>query len=349
MKNTAVFILSDVVVDENFEDIITDSSSNEDSKKHVYDQNSDEDSVANEIYDRIDDDNDEAEELFESNEHDTNRNFTPTEIALALSLLKSRHSLTNTCITNICALLKLLRVPNSPSGLRHVRSLICSPFKTTIFGETVITCPSCHTISADSIRCSTTSTCINKEKFATNPTINHVIRIEPQIRAIPERNHLITPNKDENIIRDIVDAPFYHKTIDAESGSIITLLMNSNSAIVKSISRSIWMATFVINELPPVVRFNRKNIIIGMMFLGSVKPNKKEMQLFLKHLVKELVHLERHGLKYTPFSSSTYVEQTVRVFLIAATCDKPAASLLINHTEAGGYYGCINCKITGMS
>jgi hypothetical protein len=343
--------LSDLVVDENVEDITTDSSSNGDLNEHVYDENSDGDSVDNEISDGIDDDHDdhdEAEELFDSNEHDTNRNFTPTEIALVLSLLKSRHSLTNTCITNICKLLKLLRVPNPPSDFRHVRSLICSPFKTTISGETLITCPSCHTISANPTCCSTTSTCINKEKFTTNPTMNHVIRIEPQIRAILERNHLITPNEDKNIIRDIVDASFYRKMIDDEPGPIITLLMNSDGAVVKSISRSIWMTTFVINELPPVVRFNRENIVIGMMSVGSVKPNKSEMQLYLKPLIKELVHLERHGLSYTPFSSSTYVERIVRVFLIAATCDKPAASLLINHTEAGGYYGCINCKITGM-
>jgi hypothetical protein len=75
----------------------------------------------------------------------------------------------------------------------------------------LITCSSCHTISADPTCCSTTSTYINKEKFASNPIINHAIRIEPQIGAILERNHLITPNQDKNIIRDIVDASFYRK------------------------------------------------------------------------------------------------------------------------------------------
>jgi len=70
---------------------------------------------------------DNAEKLFDDNGHYTDRNFTSTEIALALSLLKSRHSLTNSCISNICRLLKMLRVPNSASSFRHVRSLICSP------------------------------------------------------------------------------------------------------------------------------------------------------------------------------------------------------------------------------
>ncbi|CAF3859359.1 unnamed protein product, partial [Rotaria sordida] len=324
---------------ENIEDTTMDSSSDENSNEHVFDENSDEDSVNEEASD----DSDE-EELFNSYEHHTDRNFTSTEIALALSLLKSRHSLINSCISNICKLLKLLRVPNSPLDFRHVRSLICSPYKSTIFGDTLISCPSCHKISTDYTHCSTTPNCVNTEKFVSNPTINHVLRIEPQIRSILERNNLITPNKDENTIRDIIDAPFYRKIVNNETSSIITLLMNSDGAVVKSISRSVWVTTFVINELSPFIRFNRENVIIAMISVGSVKPNKSEMQIFLKHLVKELIQLERIGLQYTPISSSNCVDQTISVFVIVATCDRPAASLIINHTEVGGYYGCIHCE-----
>ncbi|CAF3944826.1 unnamed protein product, partial [Rotaria sordida] len=199
-------------------------------------------------------------------------------------------------------------------------------------------------ISTDYTHCSTTPNCVNTEKFVSNPTINHVLRIEPQIRSILERNNLITPNKDENTIRDIIDAPFYRKIVNNESSSIITLLMNSDGAVVKSISRSVWVTTFVINELSPFIHSNRENVIIAMISVGSVKPNKSEMQIFLKHLVKELIQLERIGLQYTPISSSNCVDQTIRVFVIVATCDRPAASLIINHTEAGGYYGCTHCE-----
>jgi hypothetical protein len=339
----AVFILFDLEENKNIEHSANNSFCDEDSNEHVYEEDSDEDPVNKESSD----DSDE-EELFDSNEHCTERNFTATEIALALSLLKSRHSLTNTCISNICRLLKLLRVPNSPSSFRHVRSLICSPYKTTIFGETLISCPSCHNISAKSTHCSTSSNCISKDKFVSNPTINHILRLEPQIRSILERNYLMTPNTDENCIRDIIDAPFYRRLVDVESTPFVTLLMNSDGAVVKSISKSVWITSFVINELPYSVRFNRENIIIGMVSVGSMKPHKNEMQLFLEHLVKELIDLERDGLAYTRFSSSTRIDETMRVFLITAVCDKPAASLLINHTECGGYFGCISCKIVGM-
>jgi hypothetical protein len=370
LQDIIAFILSDLKEEKNTEDLISTFNSNEGFDEEKFDEDldeekSDEDSVEEKfdedlnenIFDEaLDEDvyeeatpEDSFEELLGDNEHYTDRNFTSTEIALALSLMKARHSLTNSCISNICRLLKLLRVANAPSDFRHVRSLICSPYNTTIYGEVMISCPSCHQISTDATRCSTNSNCINKDKFITNPTINHVLQLEPQIRSIIERNDLMVPNHDANTKRDIIDGLFYHKLLDGESKPFITLLLNSDGAVVKSISRSVWITTFVINELAPSIRFKRENVIIAMVSVGSVKPKKDEMQLFLERLVQELLHLENVGLQYTPFSSSTQFDSTLRVFLIAAVCDKPAVSLLVNHTEAGGYYGCIHCKIPGMS
>lgn len=286
--------------------------------------------------------------MFENVKQQANRNFTSREIAIALSLLKSRHALTHVCITHVCKLLKMLNVPSAPTDFRHVRSLICSPIQTNIYGDTLISCSSCHRISKDSKRCSTNISCINKEKFLSNPTTTHILRIEPQIRSIIERNSLLIPNNNVHKIHDITEGKLYHKLLKNNSDPIITLLMNSDGAVVKAISRSIWVTTFVVNELPWNVRFNRENIIIGMISSGSVKPSKAEMQLFLKHMVKELLHLEEDGFHFMHPFSSIESDCMARVFVIGAVCDKPAASLLINHTEAGGYYGCIHCSIIGM-
>ena len=125
--------------------------------------------------------------------------------------------------------------------------------------------------------------------------------------------------------------------------------MNSDGAVVQSIFRSIWITTFVINELPPSIRFNRENLIIGMISVGSSKPQKDEMQIFLGGLVKELIHLENTGLQYHPISSPSHIDKNVRVYLIAASCDMPTRAFLINHSEATGYFGCIHCTIARMS
>ncbi|CAF1117040.1 unnamed protein product [Adineta steineri] len=336
------------------------SNLNEDPNEHVSDCDLDENVLNQDRYDDsldenvFDDDVDKdsheeetfemnAEELFGEDGHFEDRTFTSVEIALALSLLKFRHSLTNICITNICKLLKMLRVQNSPTNFRHIRSLICNSHNTTIFSETLISCPSCRKISDDTTRCTSILNCINKDRFMSNPTVNHILKLEPQIRSILERNTLMLSNKDENSIEDIIDASYYRKLRSAECDPFITILMNSDGAVVKSISKSVWISSFVINELSPSVRYNRENIIVAMLSVGSVKPNKDEMQVFLKHLTEELLHLEHYGLQYTSFSSSMQMDTIVRVFLIAASCDKPAASLLINHTETGGFYGCIYC------
>ncbi|CAF3331953.1 unnamed protein product [Rotaria sp. Silwood2] len=240
--------------EEIIQDLISNDNVDEDNEKEKFIIKSDDEDSS------VDADDDD---LFNGSENRTDRDFTSTEIASALSLLKSRHSLTNTCISNICKLLKLLRVPNCPSDFRQVRSLICKPYQSTISEEILVLCPSCHKVSSNSVYCTSSPTCINRDKFIMNPTINHTLHMEPQIRSVLERNNLIKPKDNETVITDIVDSSFYRKLLSTEPNPFITLLINSDGAVVKSISRSIWITTFVINELSPSVRFNRENVQVG--------------------------------------------------------------------------------------
>ena len=244
-SSSLLFNLTDVNVDrEPIEDANSSVKSNEDDDKQKL----------------LVDSDDEDDGLFNDYNNRTDRHFTSTEIALALSLLKSCHSLTNACISNICKLLKLLHVPNCPTNFRHVRTLTCKPYEGTIFARrSLVSCPSCHKISSSSTHCTSSTTCLSKETFITNPTINHILHIEPQLRAILERAELLKSGDDENIISDISDSPFYRKLLHIETDPFVTLLTNSDGAVVKSISRSIWITSFVINELSPRIRFNREN------------------------------------------------------------------------------------------
>ena len=320
--------------------ISDDSDGNDDKEKMLFDNDDDDEELR---------DNAGDEHLFNGYDFRADHEFTSTEIALALSLLKSRHCLTNSCMSNVCRLLKLLRVPSCPTDFRHVRSLICTPCESTIFTrDCIIPCPLCHQISSSSINSKSYTTCKSSETIVTNTTANNILYLEPQIRGILERTHLVKPNNDGDVVTDIIDSPFYRKLLNSEKKPFITLLMNSDGAVVKSISRSIWITTFVINELPPCLRFNRENLILGMMSIGSSKPHKVEMQVFLNGLVKQLLCFENVGLDYCPINSSSRLEKTLRVYLIAGSCDMPARSLLLNHSEATGYYGCVHCTIAGL-
>ncbi|CAF5149954.1 unnamed protein product, partial [Rotaria sp. Silwood1] len=59
---------------------------------------------------------------------------------------------------------------------------------------------------------------------------------------------------------------------EMEQPLFITLTLNSDGALVQKISRSLWITTIVINEVPRDIRFQLPNMIIGMISYGSQKP-----------------------------------------------------------------------------
>ncbi|CAF1682345.1 unnamed protein product, partial [Rotaria sp. Silwood1] len=173
--------------------------------------------------------------------------------------------------------------------------------------------------------------------------------LEPQLRAILERNQIVFSKFNDGSISDITDGQFYKKLLRKESEPFITLLMNSDGGLVKAISTSIWCTTFVVNELPRVIRFLPENTIIGMISTGATKPKKDAMSSIMEDLVKELHRLEEGISVLLTSDDSNNLEQLIRIFLIGCVCDKPATSLVLNHVECTGFFGCIYCTMRGKS
>ncbi|CAF1284061.1 unnamed protein product [Rotaria sordida] len=213
--------------------------------------------------------------------------LTSKEIAVLLVQLRCRHALTKACITHICQLLQVLKVPNAPSSFDSIESQ----------------------------RCTNLNDCVSKQSFIRSPTTNYTFAIEPQVRSILERNQIF-PKLNHHSISDITDGQFYEKLLRKESESFVTLLMNSDGGLIKAISKSIWCTTFVINELPRAIRFLPENTIIGMVSTGSMKPKKGEMLSMMNDLVNELHRLEDGVSVLLPSNDSNNLEQVVRIFLI---------------------------------
>ncbi|CAF1296650.1 unnamed protein product [Rotaria sp. Silwood1] len=274
--------------------------------------------------------------------------LTSKEIAVLLVQLRCRHALTKACITHICQLLQVLKVPNAPSSFDSIESQVLSTYRSTIFPTQSTICPSCHQRSSNSKRCTNLNDCVSKQSFIRSPTTNYTFAIEPQVRSILERNQIF-PKLHHHSISDITDGHFYKKLLRKESEPFVTLLMNSDGGLIKTISKSIWCTTFVINELPRGIRFLPENTIIGMVSTGSMKPKKDEMLSMMNDLVNELHKLEDGVSVLLPSNDSNNLEQVVRIFLIDCVCDKPATSLVLNHTECTGFFGCIYCTMRGKS
>ncbi|CAF1480024.1 unnamed protein product [Rotaria sordida] len=107
---------------------------------------------------------------------------TPSkEIAVLLIELLNRHSLTITCITHFCQLLRLLKVPNAPPSFDSIESLTLSTYQSTTFPTQSIICPSCHQRSSNTKRCTNTHDCASKHSFICLPPINYTFAGEPQL------------------------------------------------------------------------------------------------------------------------------------------------------------------------
>jgi hypothetical protein len=157
----------------------------------------------------------------------------------------------------------------------------------------------------------------------------------------------VKKKSNKHVLSDITHGLAYEKILEMEPQPFLTLLMNSDGGLVKATSASVWITTFVINELPRKLRFLPENVVLGMLTTGGSKPKKDEMFEIMFDMVNELRRLEEGMAVYLHHDNGNNSEQITKIFLLACTCDKPATSLLLNHKECIGFYGCTHCTIKG--
>jgi hypothetical protein len=276
------------------------------------------------------------------------------EIATALILLKARHQLSNTCVKDICRLLRLLKVPNAPKNysriIRVFRRQTCPSDTST----TTTICTVCNQTCTDETHCDNVD-CTQKDSFTCSPLQFVRLPILPQVRDILARTqHLNFRRQDEDIlsgdsIRDIYDGAAYDRILTSEGKKrFLTLLINVDGIqIAKSSNSSLWIITLVINELKRSERFKMKNVIIAGISSGKNKPSRDHMYTILSPIVQELKQLE-YG-RYFDLSASNNELEPLRIFLLAACLDKPAQALVQNLNEPIAAYGCGRCEIEGKS
>ncbi|CAF1233917.1 unnamed protein product [Adineta ricciae] len=286
--------------------------------------------------------------------HDSHTSSPDTkQVSVALALFRHRHQLSKSCMNDLCDLLRCLGVQNVPSDFRSIQRHVVQTEDKVLQSKKYIVCPQCSEKGTNSSKCENTKCSLN---FVSNkiPTTLFTFKLLPQIISIIERQKLmVEPNDDDkSLMCDIQDSSMRRSIVDRErvddpSKQIITLLLNSDGVMIKKISRSIWVTCMVINELPRDIRFNMKNVIISSISIGSMKPKKNQFQSFIYDWVYELRQLERGFYVSYPNTNNRFVK--VCCYLVAATLDKPAQSLLMNINDPVGYYSCGRCTIRGVS
>ncbi|UJR19820.1 hypothetical protein I4U23_022953 [Adineta vaga] len=240
---------------------------------------------------------------------------------------------------------------SSIPNFRTIEKYLIKKQENILQSKKVFVCPQCSYRGTSSSKCENES-CNLKTGFHSTPTTLCTFRLLPQIISILER-HTILPEcngkyhlgvsdvQESHIRRNIV---LKERLLDPNK-QIVTFLLNSDGVVIKKFSRSVWITSMVINELPRKIRFNNNNIIICSISMGSNKPKKYEFQSFISEWVHELKQLELGFYICPPNLNENFVK--VHGFLIAAALDKPAQALLMNINDPTGYYSCVRCTIKG--
>lgn len=93
-------------------------------------------------------------------------------------------------------------------------------------------------------------------------------------------------------------------------------------------------------------------IIIYKSNLGNIFSNlgivlsygKADMKTFLKDLYPNLKSLE-YGISVR----NKHEQKDIKLYLLHAIFDKPARASSLNIVNSTGYYGCLKCRIKGLS
>lgn len=271
------------------------------------------------------------------------------EIAATLVILKNRHDLSNCCLDHICKLMHILKVVNAPKGSEHIKRILL-PDSTIQRALPSYYCSKCNKLSSTETHCSNTN-CEENKSFTKHPPVFLRMHLKPQIKDVlsrfpsshfQQRRYSTSTNSS-----DIFHGDLYRKVINnEENNNFITLTMNVDGvSISKSSKSSLWVITFVINELEKSERFQIQNVLVGGIAECKTKPSRKEMSVYLQSIVNELLILQNEHC----FKDCNEHIEFHKIFLLGACMDKPAQAVVQYIGEPNGGYGCGKCLLKGIN
>ncbi|CAF4868677.1 unnamed protein product [Rotaria sp. Silwood1] len=270
------------------------------------------------------------------------------EVAAVLSILKIRHKLSNRCLDHFCRLMRLLKTRNVPKSSAHIKRILLSESKVDFIRPSYF-CSKCNRMSTNETNCSNVN-CSEYKGFSEKPPVFVLMPLKPQIQNVlsrfPSNYFRQKSNSTSANSSNISEGVVYKKVLENEGEDFISLVMNVDGIeISKSSHSSLWILTFIINELSKPERFQIQNVLVGGIGAGLSKPTRNEMAAYLQPIVSELLSLENECCYKT--SDGTHL--FLKVFLIAGSMDKPAQALVQNLTEVNGAFGCGKCLIKGIT
>lgn len=256
--------------------------------------------------------------------------ITRLEIMVMLMNLFMRHNFTNAALVDLLKMLNLIiGFKTLPETYRKFHDF----FSANQY-EKHFVCEDCGLyIGVEHMAC---TNCKSRRNF-----YFIMFDFKSNLRDILKKNWLkiqqyVQEAQQKTVITDIVNAAVSKRELSLNSVSL-----NFNTDGVKVFNsnnkRSLWPIIAVINELPPHLRFLRKNALIGGLWMHCSEP---DMDVFLKPFLLTLKTMFLEGLHIgTTFISS--------VRTVACCVDTLARSKLQNFKQFNGYNACSYCLHPG--
>ncbi|KAJ8311221.1 hypothetical protein KUTeg_011228 [Tegillarca granosa] len=155
-------------------------------------------------------------------------------------------------------------------------------------------------------------------------------------------------NNGSKELTDITDGASYRAMmgdglfLDRTKNNLTAIFNTDGVSLYSSSKIELWPIFLAINELSPMLRFARENILLMGLWQGKGKP---PFQSFLKIFSEEMNTIYNDGVEVT-IEEETY---TVKLSVLCCITDLPAKAETLNMSYFNGEYACITCTEPGLT
>jgi hypothetical protein len=137
---------------------------------------------------------------------------------------------------------------------------------------------------------------------------------------------------DGDVISDINNGEWHRSLEDRDSTITVNLNTDGVAPFNSSKKSSLWPILLTVNDLPPSLRYQKRNVLAAGYWFSDVQP---DMSLFLEPFITEINRLSLHGIHMN--------NRQYKIKVCCCCLDSVARAKVLKIKMFNGYYGCTFC------
>lgn len=283
-----------------------------------------------------DDDKDETSD--DDIENEINTKLSKEEIMMLVVSFFVRHNITKIALVDLLKIINLILdakiLPESHYKFTQYCHKILNYTKNYYCSNCKLFLGSLNIVDKRTLKCSNCS--MTDKKYFISNSLSEYLKdiVSNNIEAI--KNYSQQLNK--SVLGDIMQGSFIEEMKEKFQNFFSISFNTDGIATFKSnVKKSVWPILVTINELPPKLRYLKKNIINAGLWLDNEPP---PLEMFMKPFCDELKHLFHNGIE---INSQNFI-----CICTTGCLDSVARCKLLNFKQFNGKFGCTYCKHPGV-